>query len=56
MVKLAKQYYRLVDGAKKVNCYHLNISKDTIKKANIDENAELSIKIKHKKLIIEEKK
>ena len=56
MVKLSKQYYRLMDGSKKVNCYHLTISKSVLEKANINENAELSIKTKHKKIIIEEVK
>lgn len=53
MVKLAKQYYRLADGSKKINCYHVTISKEILSKAKIDENAELKIYTKNKKIIIE---
>lgn len=56
MVKLAKQYYRLMDGTKKINCYHITITKSILEKANINEDAELNIKVKHKKIIIEESK
>ena len=56
MAKLAKQYYRLADGSKKINCYHVTISKEILNKAKIDENAELKIYTKNKKIIIEKEK
>ena len=55
-MKLARQYYRLADGSKKINCYHIAITKKMLEQANINENAELNLKIKNKKIIIEEVK
>lgn len=53
MVKLAKQYYWLKDGTKKLNCYHIAINKKILDDANINDDAELNIKAKKGKIIIE---
>lgn len=53
MVKLAKQYYRLADGTKKINCYHVAISKQMLKDARIDENSKIKITAEKNKIIIE---
>lgn len=54
-MKLAKQYYRLANGDKKVNCYHATITKQNLKDACINEKAEIIIKAEKGKIIIQEK-
>lgn len=56
MSKLAKQYYRLKDGTKKLNCYHIAITKNILESANIKDDVDLNIKTKKGKIIIEEKR
>ena len=56
MVKLAKQYYKLADNSKKINCYHITITKEILNKSNIADDTELNIIPKNKKIIIEEKR
>ena len=53
MKKLTKQYYMTLKGEKKVNCYHINLSKEIIKEANISEDDDLKIYAKNDKIIIE---
>jgi len=53
MVKLAKQYYLNKDGTKKINCYHLTISKQILEKSKIADDSNLVIIPKKNKLIIE---
>lgn len=53
MPKLAKNCYYSKSGEKRVNCYLLNISKEIVKQANINDNEQLKIYVKDNKIIIE---
>lgn len=55
MPKLAKNYYYSSTGEKKVNCYNVNIPKDIVRQTNIQENDEIKVYAKDKKIIIERK-
>ena len=53
MVKLAKQYYRTSDGNKKVNGYHIRISKKALEEAELNENDNFELKVEKGKIIIQ---
>lgn len=53
MPKLTKQYYFKRNGERRINCYHINLSKDIINKTNIQEQDELKISVIDNKIIIE---
>lgn len=54
-MKLAKQYYRLSDGTRKINCYHIAISKKALDDAGLNPKDDYKLKIKKGKIIIERK-
>lgn len=56
MTKFAKNYYYGKNGEKKLNCYMINISKEVVKQANIEENDKVKIYSKDNKIIIEKEK
>lgn len=56
MPKLTKNYYYGKNGERKINCYLINISKDIVKKAVINDDEELKIYAKDGKIIIERDK
>lgn len=56
MAKLTKQYYMTIKGEKKLNCYHVNFSKEIIKQVGFKETDNLHIYIEDGKLIIEKTK
>lgn len=56
MKKLTRQYYMTVGGEKKLNCYHINLSKELIKEADIKETDDLNVYAKDGKIIIEKVK
>lgn len=53
MAKLNKQYYYTSTGEKKLNCYHVIITKEIVNKANIKEEDEIKIYTNDNKIIIE---
>jgi hypothetical protein len=53
MAKLSKQYYITSKGEKKINCYHINISRGVVDKTNITNNDEVKIYAHDNKIIIE---
>ena len=55
MAKLQKQYYITSTGEKKLNCYHINISKEIVESSNIKDGNETKIYVKDGKIIIEKK-
>lgn len=55
MAKLNKIYYYTSKKEKKLNCYHIILSKEMVKKAGLGENEELNIKAENGKIIIEKK-
>lgn len=52
MQKLAKQYYYSQKGERKINCYKVNLSKELIKQAELDDNKEIIIIAEKNKIII----
>jgi len=54
MARLNKQYYYTKNGEKKINCYHITITKNQLIDAEIDSEKEIKISIKNKKIIIEQ--
>lgn len=55
MGKLNKQVYYNSKGEKKINCYHIIVSKEIVAKAGINEDDEIEVKAKGKKIIVEKK-
>ena len=55
MSKLNKQVYYNSKGEKKINCYHIIVSKEIVAKAGINEDDEIEIKAKGSKIIVEKK-
>lgn len=55
MAKLTKQYYYNKEHEKKVNCYHINLSKEIVKESMINEDDELVIYSDYDRIIIEKK-
>ena len=55
MAKLQKQYYITNKGEKKINCYHINISREIVAKSNIKDGDETKIYVEDGKIIIEKK-
>lgn len=53
MTKLNKQCYYNKDGVKKVNCYHIIITKRQLEQTNINEDDDIKICVKKNKIIIE---
>lgn len=55
-MKLIKQMHYNKKGEAKINCYHVNIKKEIVKQANINDNDEIKISAKDNKIIIEKEK
>ena len=55
MAKFSAQYYRTDKGEKKINCYHINISRCVVENSGIKSTDELKIYSKGSKIIIEKK-
>lgn len=55
MAKLNKQYYYTSKGEKKINCYHIIVTKDILKKAGIEEDDELSIYADYGTIVVAKK-
>lgn len=55
MAKLNKQCYYTANKEKKVNCYHVHISKDIVNKASFDEDDEIVIYNKNETIVIAKK-
>lgn len=55
MGKLNKQVYYNSKGEKKINCYHIIVSKEIVAKAGINEDDEIEVKTQGKKIIVEKK-
>lgn len=53
MARLNKQHYMTNKGEKKVNCYHVTISKEVLNKTNIKDTDEINVYAKDNKIIIE---
>lgn len=53
MQKISKKYYYSKYGERKINCYTVNISKDTLQRANIKETDNLDVRVEKDKIIIE---
>jgi len=53
MKKLNKQYYYSPNGERKVNCYHITISKSLLQQTSIKEDDELQMYAKDDKIVIE---
>lgn len=53
MQKISKKYYYSKHGERKINCYTVNISKDTLQRANIKETDNLDVRAEKDKIIIE---
>lgn len=53
MARLNKQNYITSKGERKINCYHITISKELLSKTNIKDDDELVIYTKDNKIIIE---
>lgn len=56
MTKLNKQMYITANGEKKINCYKINLSKELVKKSNIDVDKDIRTYTKDNKIIIENEK
>lgn len=55
MPKLAKNYYYSKNGERKVNCYMVNLPKNVIQEANINDEEQVVIYAEHGRVIIEQK-
>lgn len=55
MSKLNKQVYYNSKGEKKINCYHIIVSKEVVAKAGINEDDEIEVKAVDKKIVVEKK-
>lgn len=56
MAKLAKQMYRSVKtGEKRINCYHIHISKAIIEQVGFKDSDDLKISVKDNKIVIEKR-
>lgn len=55
MTKLNKKYYYDKDNNKKLNCFFVNLSKEIVKKTDIQENDDINVRVNNKKIIIERK-
>lgn len=55
MSKLNKQVYYNSKGEKKINCYHIVVSKEIVAKAGIEADDEIEIKAVGKRIIVEKK-
>lgn len=53
-MKLNKNYYYR-KNERVVNCYYVRISKEMLKKTNINENDEIKISVENNKIIIEKR-
>jgi len=53
--KLNKQVYYNSKGEKKINCYHIIVSKEVVAKAGINEDDEIEVKAVDKKIVVEKK-
>ena len=56
MAKFIKQRYYGKNGEKKINCYHVNISKFILLASGMTENDEIEVKAHDGKIIIEKSK
>ena len=54
-MKLKKMHYMTMKGIKKINCYYVNIPKQLIKEAKLDDTKEMEVIAKNKEIIIREK-
>lgn len=52
MSKLNKQYYYNSNHEKKLNCYHIHLSKELVNKVGFEENDELAVYEDYDKIII----
>lgn len=55
MPKLIKQLRYDKKGNAKINCYHINLSKDVIDKAKFDDNKEVIIHIENGEIVLKQK-
>jgi len=55
MPKFSKQHYITNNGERKINCYHINISRFVVEDSGIKDTDELKIYSKDGKIIIEKK-
>lgn len=55
MAKLIKQVRYTKDGTPKINCYHVNISKEILNKSGLKEDDDIIAIAKNKKIIIKKK-
>jgi len=55
MSKLNKQYYYTANHEKKLNCYHINLTKDIVSKAGFEDEDELIVYEHYGKVVIEKK-
>lgn len=53
MQKISKKYYYNKNGERKINCYSVNISRDTLQRANIKETDNLDVRAEKDRIIIE---
>lgn len=56
MQKIKKNYYYNKNGEKKINSYMIYISKELIRKSNINETDNIEVKTDGEKIIIEKAK
>ena len=54
MAKLKKIHYYTSSGEKKVNCYYINIAKELVEKAGL-ENKEIHVRLDGNKIVLEAK-
>ena len=54
MPRMSRMYYHTSKGEKKLNCYHIPISKEIVEEAKL-ENVQLKIRAENGKIIIEKK-
>ncbi len=53
MSKIFKNCYFTRSGEKRINCYYINLSKEVVEKALINEKDELNVHSENGKIIIE---
>lgn len=56
MPKLAKNMWTNSKGERKINCYLINISKELVEQAKINDEEELKLRVENEKIIIEKVK
>lgn len=55
MSKLNKQVYYNSKGEKKINCYHIIVSKEVVAKAGFNDDDEVEVRAVGKKIVVEKK-